>query len=435
MKDRLITLLGAGIAFYILLRLLFPGANLGIPQRPVSYPTSADHGKYGLAGLYRWLKTQHVPVYSLRQRYSALGKDSELTATGNLLIISLPLRMNAQALEFKQLQDWIQRGNNALLLVSMSDWPEWANRRMDRSISHMLNGFDLGVTSTDKLSSAPHEQKNTVNQLATEASRLDKLLHPEQSPRRLIPASQDPFTRGIHDVKASWLNSEGLNWHLTCYKQPVSSQVLLRDQANLSPALWLSIYGKGRLIVSRHSALFDNATLGQADNARLMSNLVYQLLGRHGTVIFDDMHQGLSAIYNPHAFFRDPRLHHTLLFLLVLWLIYVMGHSNRFGQVRQKIPQLQLREHVEAVGNLFARRLHSSAIALRHARHFFNEVRLAYGLPLNGQPVWEQLQQNTAIEPAVLRQAQEHYQRAVRHKRVNLNSFVNALKTMRRELR
>ena len=48
MKDRLITLLGAIIAFYILFRLLVPQVNF--EQKNISFPTSEDRGKYGLAG-------------------------------------------------------------------------------------------------------------------------------------------------------------------------------------------------------------------------------------------------------------------------------------------------------------------------------------------------------------------------------------------------
>jgi hypothetical protein len=431
MKDRLITLLGAMLAFYILFRLLFPQINF--EQQNISYPTTADHGKYGLAGLYQWLHAQHIPLYSLRERYDTLSQKPQLPPRGNLLLISLPLRLDAQVKELKQLQTWIRQGNTALLLVSMSDWPQWADRAMESSVSQVLANFDLQMS----LSAQAKKQKdktNTVTQVEDTAERLNKLLHPIAHTRKLVPFSPHPLTQGIKDVQATWLSSEGLDWHLEGDEQARTCLVLLRDQADHSPALWLSFFGDGKVLISRHSDLFGNVSLGEADNARLFGDVVQQLLGKDGKVIFDDMHQGLSAIYDPEAFFHDPRLHHTLIFLLVLWLVYVMGHSNRFGQVRLKKPVMQLRQHVQAIGNLFARRLHSSAVAVRYAQHFFNEVRAAYGLPLNGQPVWEQLSHNAAIMPVVLARAQFLYQRALQHKRVNLITFVNTLKTMRREL-
>jgi len=432
MKDRLITLLGAVIAFYILFRLLVPQVNFD--QKKLSFPTTEDHGKYGLAGLYHWLDTQHVPLYSLRKRYDSLTHNPKLADKGNLLVISLPLRMGAQVKELKQLQNWIKNGNNALLLVSMSDWPEWASRQMGNSVPQLLNNFDLRMVSVAPENTQPDKKADAAKQVKDAADKLDELLHPVSHPRDLIPALPHPLTKGINDVKATWLGSEGIHWHLQGDKQRRSTLILLRDKSDGNPALWMSFYGKGRLLISRHSDLFGNVSLGLADNAMLFSNIVQQLLGTRGQVIFDDMHQGLSVLYDPEAFFHDPRLHHTLLFLLALWIVYVMGHSNRFGQVRQKKPTLQLRQHVQAIGNLFARRLHSSAAAIRYAQHFFNEIRASYGLPLNGQPVWEQLRQNMAIAPDVLERAQALYQRAQNQKRVNLNTFVNTLKTMRREL-
>ncbi|MBI1424487.1 MAG: hypothetical protein GC149_13665 [Gammaproteobacteria bacterium] len=432
MKDRLITLLGAVIAFYILLRLLFPQINFA--QKDISYPTSEDRGKFGLAGSAHWLSSQHVPIYSLRQRYDTLAKTPELSPRGNLLIISLPLRLDAQHKELQQLQQWIRQGNSALLLIAMSDWPPWADRMMSDSVTRVLNNFDLDMTLAAEPDSETKDKSDKHNPGVTTAKQLDKLTQQKSVARILIPADAHPLTAGVHKIETTWLDSEGLRWHLEGNEQLRSSLVLLRDQADKNPALWLNFYGHGRLLISRHSDMFGNVSLALADNAVLFADMVQQLLGKNGKVIFDDMHQGLSAIYDPDAFFHDPRLHHTLLFLLALWIVYVMGYTNRFGQVRQRKPVLQLRQHVQAVGNLFARRLHPSAVALRHAHHFFNEVRSCYGLPQNGQPVWEQLQRNAAIAPSLLQQAQSLYQRAQQQQRINLITFVNTLKTMRREL-
>ena len=432
MKDRLITLLGAVIAFYILFRLLFPQVNF--EQQNISFPTSENRGQYGMAGLYQWLQTQHVPVYSLRERYDTLLQKPGGAEQGNLLVVSLPLRMDAQVKELKQLQQWVRNGNTILLLVSMSDWPPWASRFMGESVSELLNNFDLSMTTAEDEEQPPANEPEQAAPSEDTTDKLDRLLHPKKTTRDLIPVMPHPLTAGVHNVQATWLSSEGLHWHLEGDERTLSTLVLLRDKADRDPALWLSFFGKGRVLVTRHSDLFGNVSLALADNARLFSNIVHQFVGTRGKVIFDDMHQGLSVIYDPEAFFRDPRLHHTLLFLLALWIVYVMGHSNRFGQVREKKPMLQLRQHVQAIGNLFARRLHPSAAAVRYAQHFFNEVRSFYGMPLNGQPVWEQLQHNTAIAQAELQRAQSLYQRALNQQRINLVTFVNTLKTMRREL-
>ena len=251
MKDRLITLLGAIIAFYILFRLLFPQVDFA--HKNISFPTSEDHGEYGLAGLYHWLDTQHIPLYSLRERYDTLQKKSNVAKQGNLLIISLPLRMDARVKELKQLQTWIKNGNSALLLASMSDWPQWASRMMGSSVSQLLHNFDL------RMSAAGNDNKIETNEAAAE--RIDKLLHPSKLTRELTPTLAHPLTTGVHQVQATWLSSEGLRWHLEGNRQSHSSLVLLRDQANHNPAMWLSFYGKGNVLITRHSDLFGNVSL------------------------------------------------------------------------------------------------------------------------------------------------------------------------------
>jgi len=429
-KDRIITLLGALVALYILARLLFP--QLGMPVREISFPTSQNQGEYGLAGLDRWLQGNGVATYSLRTRYDSLHGNPALAKHGNLMLISLPLRLDAQASELMDLKAWVEDGNNVLFLVAMSDWPEWANRSMSNSVAKELENFGLEMVSERKKNTnqapAPGKDKSGsgFGILAGEKAVIHK--------RYLYPALEHPLTTGIEKVQADWLSSEGIRWHLDSLHGEHSSLILLRDKANNEPALWLSFFGKGTIVISRHSDLFGNVSLGLADNAALFSNLVHNLLGKKGKLVFDDMHQGLSVLYDPNAFFHDPRLHHTLLFMLAFWLVYVIGHSNRFGLAREKHHVVQLLEHVKAIGNLFARRLHSSAVAIRYAQHFFNEVRANYGLAQNGQPVWEELSRLSSVDALIVEQAQSLYRMALARHKIDLIVFTNTLKTIRRKL-
>lgn len=433
MKERLITLLGAVLAFYILFRLLFPSITL--QSETLSSPTSDDRGKYGLAGLYQWLEKTKVPTLSLRERYDTLSEHPQLAARDNLLVITLPYQLNPQAHELEKLKTWVARGNHVLLLIAMSDWPKWADRDMESSITELLDSFGLQLAEADNEADMSDTRPDAdASRDDTVSADLAQLRHPSSESRKLVPAAHHPLLDEVQQVQATWLSSEGLHWHLQGSQQARSALVLLRDELSQTPALWLGFHAKGNVLITRHSDLFANASLGLADNAKLFRNIAQHFVGAQGKVIFDDMHQGLSTIYDPEAFFRDPRLHHTLWFLLALWILYVLGHSNRFGQLRQDKPSRQIRDHVQAIGDLFARRLHSSAAALRYAQHFFNEVRAIHGLPLNGQPVWEQLGQHPAISPVLLQRARLLHQRALQQKRVNLIRFVNTLITMRKEL-
>lgn len=431
MKDRLFTLLGALVALYLVYLLLFP--KISLVQERISLPTTEDRGRFGLAGLYQWLDTSGVAVLSLRERYNTLINNPQLPERGNLLIISLPLRLDAQANELEELQLWVNQGNNLLLLTAMSDWPQWAQRSMSETLTDMLARFSLVIDETPRITTAAANRSDEDTD-ESGSTNSDRLTGPSEQSRTLIPAVEHPLTRNVQSIDVHWLDSEGIDWQLRGREQLRSTLILLHDQADQGAALWLGFYGQGKILVSRHSDMFGNDTLGKADNARLLDNIIGTLLGPGGQVIFDDMHHGLTAVYDPDKFFRDPRLHHTLLFLFALWVIYVMGHTNRLVQVRERLPYLQLRDHVTAIGNLFAQRLHSSAVALRHAQHFFNDVRSSSGLPQNGQPIWELLADNAAIDPRILRTAQGLYQRATQHKKVNLIKFFNSLRVMRREL-
>src|SRR5579863_2212157 len=82
--------------------------------------------------------------------------------------------------------------------------------------------------------------------------------------------------------------------------------------------LWLSQRGAGQMILSAVASPFSNAAIGMTDNAQLLANILAWSLGPAGTVIFDDVHQGLTEYYDGKAFFADPRLHHTFEWVLLL---------------------------------------------------------------------------------------------------------------------
>ena len=436
MKDRLFTLLGAALAFYLLFRLLFPNADF--TDETISLPTTEDRGKYGLAGLYKWLNHSGVPVYSLRERYQSLVSNPELSDTGNLLICSLPQRLDMRADETMQLTSWLREGNHILLLVAMSDWPQWAHREKADTVTSMLTsiGLEMSVDEEDKTGSDTDEEEDNKNENDQKKNRISELLNPKEHERNLNATFSHPLTKNITSLQAIWLDSEGLNWQLRGEKNALRSLLILfQDSENKQPAIWLGSIGEGTVIITRHADLFGNTSLNKADNAKFTENLVNHLLGSGGKVIFDDMHQGLSSIYDPDAFFRDPRLHHTLFFMLALWIIYIMGHTNRFIPYKEKISRLSLRGHIKGIGNLFARRLHTSAVAIRHAQHFFNEVRSYYGMPQNSQPVWELLESNAAIDEHELNSIKNIISRAQQHKNINLIKLTNLLNSIRRKLR
>lgn len=425
MKERLLTLAGAALAFYLVYMLLLPKPAPFEPR--ISYPTTEDRGRHGLAGAWRWLQQAGVNTLSLRERYQALTANPALPRDGNLLIVSLPYRLPSREWEEQQLLTWLQEGNTILVLAALSDWPEWATR--GNTVSHTLRLLGLSLHSKE----ADETQEADTTEETEPGIKTETDLEAAE-PRKLVPGFDHPLTRGLQHIHAEWKTTEGLGWSLEGAAEQRSLLVLLQDAQSGDPALWLGRVGSGRMIISRHAELFGNVALGQEDNARLLTNLIAHSLGEDGYVIFDDMHQGLSTLYDPAAFFDDRRLHHTLGFILLLWLVYLLGHTNRFQPLTHKPRRMQLVEHVRGIGNFLARRLQPATAARRMLLHFFNDIRRYHGLPRNGQPVWEKLAGYQQLDHRDLAQLKAYYQRAEAQQSVNLIKLDQLIKSIRKQL-
>jgi hypothetical protein len=249
----------------------------------------------------------------------------------------------------------------------------------------------------------------------------------------LTPLRAHPLTRDVNGISARTLpvvepptRLLGLDW-------PRNALVILRD-ADARAAMWEARVGQGRLWVSRFADLFGNVSLGQQDNARLMANIIRSSIQPGGKVIFDDMHFGVTNLYNPEAFFGDSRLHNTLWFILGFWLLYVVGYANRFMPVNNKRPKVQNVDFACAVGGYFARRLMPKSAAMALFEHFFNDVRAYYQKPLNGEPVWDLLERNPRITPKSITQLQGIYFALERKKRFNLVKLRNQLNYVRKQI-
>ena len=433
MKDRAITLLSAAAALYLVYVLLFP--HPAPFQKQLSLPTTEDRGKYGLMALKTWLDNSGIETLALRDRYHALYDSPDLPAQGNLLISSLPHRLEMRQWESEQLETWLSQGNSILLLTAMSDWPEWAQRHRSNSVNQMLSLLGVRMYQQSMADSDEEQDDNEEPQSKPGLKEIiETRLSPKETTRQLISAGQHAVTDSINQVDVTWLESEGLLWHLEAQRGKRSALVVLHDKESLTPALWQIRVGQGMAWITRHADMFANKSLGDADNARLLSNIIDYSVSQNGIVIFDDTHQGLTAMYDPEAFFDDSRLHHTLWFIFALWLIYLLGHTNRMQAVYKKLTPQHLVDHVKAFGGLFARRLHSSAVAQRMFLYFFNDIRAVYGLPRNGKPIWDVLRDNPNINTQTLDGIKHIYQRAENNYRVNLTKLSRHINAIRKQM-
>jgi len=420
---------------------------LSPPPQPsatgASLPTSTNNGRYGLLGLKRWLDKAGVANMSLQSRYNALFSDDTLTANGNLLITSSPTTVPAREQELEFLFFWLSQGNDILLLSANSDVPPWALSANINDNNNLLSqlGFQLLVETTEQLSDEEHSedhdsqgldetQKSFAETLRELSEEIDGLKYQETV---LTPIGPHPLTTQVNKVSARRLPVAEAPTRLLGLDWPRSALVVMRDRDGQA-ALWETRNGEGRLWVSRFADLFGNITLGEQDNAQLMANIIQSSLKPGGQVIFDDMHFGVSNLYDPEAFFSDSRLHNTLWFILGFWLLYVVGYGNRFIPASRKPPQVHSVDFTYAVGGYFARRLTVQSTAMALYQHFFNEVRAHYKQPLNGEPVWELLQSNPRVSPKAVTRLQTFYEAVARKKRINLIKLRTQLLTLRKQI-
>ena len=364
MRERLVTLLGALAAVYLVFVLLVGPREPD--AAPESIPTTADRGNRGLQGLQSWIESSGIRVRSLRSRYDRLRADADLPERGNLMIVALPQSVPARQLEIDELKNWIERGNSVLVLDgSIEVFAQLPPGRWQPSGLLAALGFSVEFADPER------DQSDKSGDAASAQVELDKDGRPR--PRGLIPHGRHPVLQSVREVQVRTHSLYPLV--LSSKEKFRTSLVLLEDPLTGSPAFWQVRIGQGTGWIGGYADLFGNSALGAGDNARLLANIVASSLGTDGRVIFDDMHQGLTEVYDPNAFFGDARLHATLWFIVGFWLIYVAGRSNRIAPLTQRSELPRAVDFVRAVGGLFARRLSGHEVARGLLRHFFAELR------------------------------------------------------------
>lgn len=372
MKERLITFICALGALALFVTMFMRQDPHGIGARDVPRPTSEERGANGYHAALEWLDAEHVRAVSLRDRFDKLPQEKPLSLTGNVLIVTLPATAMFRTEEFRPLDRWVRQGNTLLVLAALSDNPDWASSfgTVTSSDLNLLTGLefetarirDLRARKPAAPAARDRDSRDAVAQLAAAAREFDV-------PRRatLLPTRDHAYFKGVHEVVAL-SDFEPQPWTV---KIPYEGFVLAlgRQRETGEGAFWTRPLGNGRIVVSGLGTLFTNRALGLADNARFLSNIIAANLGHGGSVLFDDVHQGLGASYDPARFYRDPRLHMTVGIVAMLWLSWVLGGTRlRVPVVRASLPREA--ELVRATGGFLARVLTPAGAAHRMLERF-----------------------------------------------------------------
>ena len=462
MKERLITLALAAGALFLFYALFAPKPA---PQdKSVALPVSTETKADGYQALWRWLNGQQIPVVSLRERYDRLNKHTT-AVTGNVLLATLPQQLPTRVDEMESLDEWIERGNTLVVMAALDDTPQWALggdesfasalQRMTRlkfssgaeksSSSSTASSDDSESDAADDVESsnagssdsgeASSESAGTPHTTSIIQQAFDKLLKPERS--TIEPHGTHPLMDDVHiitalsEFPASRWRAKSMDSHAVLVLGTRTDSDA--DEPDTQAVLWLKRQGAGQIIVCAFATPFNNQMLGETDNARLFANILGWSRSATGAVLFDDVHQGLVSYYDAKAFFADPRLHRTLLWIVLLWLLFVLGWQ-RFRPQFDEWQPVDVTTFIKVTGSFFAGSLTAASIAQRLFENFFNRIRRQLALSEDGQPVWEWLGAQASIANHELRDLQQLYATTQAGKRVDLMQLQNRLTSLMRHL-
>ena len=419
MRDRLVTLLGASLALAIVYALFFqrPG------EPPVTKPLSTEAGRNGYLALWNWLERANVRVVSLRNRYSTLREDKSLTESGNVLIVTMPFRTPLRQSEVVPLQAWLLSGNTVVFLAALDDSPEWlplADQADFRTDLAALTGLRFTTPREDAARAAPTGGASRT----VPSARFARPPIAARTAVAIEPAVEHPLLAGVGTLRA-YSDDASEIWSL----RPDASQLVLRlatEASSGNDALWERPYASGELIVAASGSLLANRNIGEGGARELVRNVLRYRLGDGGAVIFDDMHQGLSSLYDASALLRDARLHYTIWFVLAAWLVYVLGASNRLAPPRAPRSVPRQGDFVAAAGGFMARRLDRSAAGRLLLDEWLDEVRRARGLP-RGASLWPELEATPTLARGVYEELHGYDRTLARGGAVDLVRLHNTL--------
>lgn len=443
MRERLITLvlaLGA-LALFVVMFAKREGA-LGA-RNEVPRPTTAERRGNGYHAATSWLEAEGIREISLRDRFDTLAKREDLSPAGNLLIVTLPAANGFNTWEFIPLDRWIRAGNTLLILAALSDNPDWgfSNGGFASGDLNLLTGLefetarkrDTRVSQRGRQPAAKGRGVDGAAETEDAGRNIAEAYRAFAEPQRstLVPNRSHAYFNGVQNVVAL----SDYPQQLWTVKVPYEGFVLAlgHEEQRGEGVLWTRPLGRGRIIVSGFGSLFTNRAIGLADNARLLANIVGVTVSEQGAVLFDDLHQGLGAAYDPDKFYRDKRLYVTIGVVVGLWLVWVMGSTR----LRATVPALSTPREadlIRAAGGFFARALPSHAGARRLMDNFFRHVNARAGGRANDSVPWDILERSPRVAAADIEQLRRWHSEAHASRRVPLSELQNLLVRIDRQM-
>jgi Domain of unknown function (DUF4350) len=438
-RDRLVTTLGAFGALAIVYGLFLQRPSAA----PVTRPISVEAGRNGYLALASWLKGQGVSTVSWRRRLDAFADDPTIAATGNILITTMPYVTPLRSTEYEGLRRWIDAGNTCLILAALDDTPEWSSGSAGLYFLRDLTWL-TGLTFTPYRDGreAGGEGPRRDAQGSAEAADRPAVRSPLPSALGALPVAAEtavdlePTTSHPLFLRVDSLHgfSDRVSelWQARDMNQGRLVLRLATETSKGLDAFWQlpSPSQRGQVLVSASATWLTNRNIAMDDAREFIANLIAHDLGTGGSVIFDDMHQGLSVLYDASALVRDPRLKYTLAFLLAAWLVYLLGANNRLAPPLPHAQVPRQADFLAAAGGFMARRLDRGEAGLELLEEWFAEVRRRRGVE-GSAPPWAEIEATPALGQAIYRELRESHDRLVDGRTVNLVRLHNVLRAAR----
>jgi hypothetical protein len=406
-RERVLVLALAAGALGLFYVLFFPKPQPELNE--MALPLSTESRPEGYLAVWRWLNEQRIPTASLRYRFDRLPALVP-KQTGNLLLITMPQRVATRAPELAELEGWVERGNTLLILAAIHDSPTW-----------IVNPDPLLAERIESLTGL-HLEIPTLGRADLKALVIDRLdIHP-RGDHALVSG-----VRHITAVSTLPLRSARLSGR----DDTMPLELAARSDSGDS-TLWLVRRGAGQIVLSTVASPFSNGAVALADNARLLANIIARCRESGGTVVFDDTHQGATAYYDGKAFFSDRRLHHTLGWIVLLWLVFILG-ALPLRAAQRSWPPLDETAYVEASARYFAGVVPPNEAAQRMIESFLRGL----GAVTNSDhepALWEHFDSDPRVSALQRRALHKLYENACAGKRVDLVRLQNLLAQLRENL-
>jgi hypothetical protein len=417
MRERLLALALGLAALALFWALFFPKPQP--PNPALSRPHSADRGPDGYAALARWLTAEgRTPLYT-RRRFDEPG--ALPAGAGHLLVTTLPYDTRISTPELRAIDRWLGLGNSALVVAALDDTPAWSEQVPGRLDAELVQLAHLHVHVIPQ----PRDEAGA----AQPAPDPDEAFSHAFEPRKVdvVALAPHPLLEGVGRL-ATLSALPASRWQAAATDRAPLLALAKRADTD-DPALWIKSQSGGRLLILAYASVLGNGLIGEADNARFVSNAVAQLVGPAGRVVFDEFHAGRREDYDPQAFYGDPRLHRSLACLVGLWLLFVVG-ALPFRPAPGGRPALDDAAFLRTSAGFLANAVTPATAASALLAHFYNSVRTRIGLRADGQPVFDWLARHAAVAPVDLVALRDFHARAAEGRRVNLPSLYRLLRRL-----